>query len=199
MLGPMAALAAVCIVIGVLPFLALPILDRANQAWMGPAPLPALAVLAPAWWISGMALVLWSAAAIGVFALRSRAGAALAQRTLTRDCGYAAPSARMQYTSSSFAQFLINLFAFVLRPVEHRPRILGPFPARARSAGPIGDVVMDSWVMPLLHRIAGAALHLRVLQRGRIQMYLLYVLGALLALILSILPLLDLVRSVISR
>src|SRR5438067_1498749 len=43
-------------------------------------------------------------------------------RALTWDCGYARPTARMQYTASSFAQIVVRLFRSVLRPVVHAPR-----------------------------------------------------------------------------
>ena len=36
-------------------------------------------------------------------------------KSVTWDCGYAAPTARMQYTASSFAQPIIDLFQFFLR------------------------------------------------------------------------------------
>ena len=45
------------------------------------------------------------------------------------DCGYARPTARMQYTASSFADTLVALFGWALRPTEDRPRPRGPFPS----------------------------------------------------------------------
>ena len=36
-------------------------------------------------------------------------------KVLTWDCGYAAPTVRMQYTASSFAQPVLELFGFFLR------------------------------------------------------------------------------------
>jgi hydrogenase-4 component B len=50
-------------------------------------------------------------------------------RGLTWDCGYAAPTARMQYTSASFAGIAAGWFAGFLQPERKMRRPRGPFPA----------------------------------------------------------------------
>ena len=60
----------------------------------------------------------------------------LSKRTIgesgTWDCGYARPTARMQYTASSFAQPLTRMFAFALRPAFKGEKVEGLFPLLRR-------------------------------------------------------------------
>ena len=104
----------------------------------------------------------------------------------TWDCGYVQPTPRMQYTSASFAQLLVNLWRWALIP-EIRPRARGPlalFPAGGRFASVVPDTVLDRAILPALRGIAWTVGWLRWLQRGRVQDYLLYILLALLTLLL---------------
>jgi hydrogenase-4 component B len=118
------------------------------------------------------------------------AGVAVAARTrggtrrTTWDCGYAAGGPRIQYTASSFAGTLVGLFRWAILPDEHRPRVEGPFPAsgeRFETHAP--DPVLDRLLVPGLLRgrtFLGLA---RVIQAGRIQTYLLYIVVTLVALL----------------
>ncbi len=105
-------------------------------------------------------------------------------RTTTWDCGYAAGSPRIQYTSSSFAQMLVGLFRWAVMPDEHRPRLSGPFPAagsRFESHAP--DPVLDRFLLPALSRGRSLLGLARAIQAGRIQAYLLYIVVTLLILL----------------
>ncbi|HEY6909279.1 MAG TPA: proton-conducting transporter membrane subunit [Myxococcales bacterium] len=171
MLGPMIALAACCAAIGIAPALVAPVLDSAAASFGVHAPLASQVPL------SRIAL-----AAVLLLGTLLLAGAALAFRVRrasaapTWDCGYAVPTARMQYTSSSFAQMLVGMFAFALRPEERAPRVDGPFPPSAAYHGSVPDVVLDRAVAPAL-RAAGRAFEwLRFIQRGDVQAYLTYIL-----------------------
>ena len=87
---PMLALGAACVLLGLLPSAAVPLLQRAVAAW-GPAlPLPALAALVPFGWVSALGLLLLATVALlgALFARRRSPGAA----PVTWDCGYAAPT-----------------------------------------------------------------------------------------------------------
>ena len=104
----------------------------------------------------------------------------------TWDCGYVQPTPRMQYTAASFAQLLVNLWRWVLVP-EVRPRARGPlavFPASGRFSSSVPDLVLERAILPVLRGTAWTLGWLRLLQRGRVQDYLLYVLVALLTLLL---------------
>jgi hydrogenase-4 component B len=104
----------------------------------------------------------------------------------TWDCGYLLPGPRMQYTAASFAQLLVNLWRWVLIPEVH-PRTRGPltlFPPTGRFGSSVPDIVLDRAILPVLRGLAWTLGWLRLLQRGRVQDYLLYVLIALLTLLL---------------
>lgn len=93
----------------------------------------------------------------------------------TWDCGYLAPTARMQYTAASFASPLLLLFRLLLRPRVHVHPPLGPFPDRASFASHTPDVFHDLLFQPVFSALAWGASKLRWLQNGRIQLYVLYI------------------------
>jgi hypothetical protein len=105
----------------------------------------------------------------------------------------------MQYSSSSFAQSLVDIFAWVLHPREHSPRARRLFPRRARYDSHVHDVILEECVRPAIEWIVRQASRLRALQAGRVQIYILYLLAAVIALILSIVPVVDLLRSLVTR
>ena len=201
MLLPMACLAAICVGLGVLPVAAFPFLDGAVAAWAGSANMPtaALAALVPLWWVSGLAVATWLCVFLAVAGLRRLVQPGEAGRPGTWDCGYAAPTARMQYSSSSFAAALVNLLSWVVRPRERPPRLSRPFPRTERYQSHVHDVVLDEWLLPLTAWVARHAMRLRILQTGRIQLYILYILVAVLVLFLSIVPVIELLRSIVTR
>jgi hypothetical protein len=96
-------------------------------------------------------------------------------RSGTWDCGYAAPTSRMQYTASSFAKPLTRMFRWLLRPQIHLHQPVGLFPARAVLETRTPDVFMRYGYGPLFRLLAWAADHLRWLQQGRNQLYVLYI------------------------
>lgn len=178
MLAPMVALAACCALIGLAPALVAPALDSAAAAFGVRGRIAAAAPLGKIAWAAG-ALVAAMAAAGLVLARRVRAAA----RGPTWDCGYAAPDARMQYTASSFAQQLVGVFAFALRPERHAPRLAGPFPARASCHGEVPDAVLDRLVLPSARALGRAFVSLRFIQAGNVQAYLAYILLTLVLLL----------------
>ncbi len=96
---------------------------------------------------------------------------------------HAAQAPRVQYTSSSFAQMLVGLFAFALRPQERAPRLSGPFPAPSAYHSEVPDAVLDRLLLPLLRAGANAFGSLRFIQRGSVQAYLGYILFTLVLLL----------------
>ncbi|HET9753458.1 MAG TPA: proton-conducting transporter membrane subunit, partial [Myxococcales bacterium] len=171
MLGPMIALAACCAAIGLAPALVAPVLDSAAAAFGVQGRLASAVPLGRIAFAGG--LLLATLALVGfVLAVRvRRAGAGP-----TWDCGYAVPTARMQYTSSSFAQMLVGMFSFALHPEEHAPRVAGAFPGPAAYHGEVPDAVLDRLVAPALRGAGRAFEALRFIQRGDVQAYLTYIL-----------------------
>ena len=100
-------------------------------------------------------------------------------RAVTWGCGYPAPTARMQYTASSFAAPLLAVFAPVAGVATTR--------SAAAFATHAGDPMLDRVVRPSWRRVERLAERLRPIQRGRLASYLLYVVAALLTLLLYLL------------
>jgi hydrogenase-4 component B len=194
MLGPMAVLVGCCFFIGLAPSLVAPVLGRAVTAWAPEIPNagPRLAELAPLGWVGGLGLLLLAALLLcgaGLWALLRRGGVA---RGPTWGCGYAAPTPRIQYTSSSFAQMLVGLFGWALRPRQVLPGLktrspqgdLPLFPAPTSFHSHVPDPVLDEAVLPAFRAGAWLSSWFRVFQRGSIQTYLLYIFLFLIALLL---------------
>jgi hydrogenase-4 component B len=186
LLGPMAALAAGCLMIGFLPVWIAPALEHAAGVWAG-APgraTQSLADLAPLGWIGLLAVALAGLALATGLLLRllwRRYPCASAE---TWGCGYARPTARIQYTGSSFGQTLVSLFAWALWPITRAPRIVAPFPRSRGFSSTVPDTVLDRLALPVFNLAARGLLWLRFVQQGRIQVYVAYFLAALLTLLL---------------
>ena len=180
MRGAMLVLAGACVATGLAPVLFWPAVARAVAAWnpawaepAAPAPLFALslaqvtlAVIAAgaAWW-------LWQ---------RVRQHGLV--RAPTWDCGYVAPTARMQYTAGSFAGIITEWFAWILRPVRHDHRPLEIMPAAASFTEHTPETVLEQVVEPAGSVVMQLSLAARRLQHGRLQSYLLYIVIGLAAL-----------------
>lgn len=93
----------------------------------------------------------------------------------TWDCGYAVSSPRMQYTSSSFASPLLYLFRLFLRPRVRQQLPSGFFPRMAAFDSDTPDMLMEYVYRPTVTVCTWCASKLRLLQQGRIQLYVLYI------------------------
>jgi len=103
--------------------------------------------------------------------------------TVTWDCGYAKPSARMQYTASSFAQPLVGLFSTVLRSRRKFRMPAGLFPSESSLETETRDVFRDRLFTPAFKGVDRWLSFLKWLQSGRVQLYVLYIVITLLALL----------------
>jgi hydrogenase-4 component B len=176
----MVALAAGCVAIGLAPAVFWPAVSRAVEVWRPvwsgaetPVPLAALSVVHPA--LAALAVV----AALWLWRKARRSGL---RRAPTWDCGYAAPTSRMQYTAGSFAGIITEWFSWILRPVRHeqRPEVL--FPTSASCTEHTPETVLEQIVEPAGRMILRVAHMARRFQHGRVQSYILYVLAGLAAL-----------------
>jgi hypothetical protein len=140
--------------------------------------------MAPFGWITIMGLLLVGALTAGGLLLRYLLRHGGVEKGATWGCGYAAPTPRIQYTASSFAQMLVGLFCWVLWPTVRRPGSLGLFPGKTHFHSRVPDTVLDRGVVPLFRSIAWVFSWFRVLQQGSIQVSLLFILAALFALLL---------------
>jgi|CXWL01.1.fsa_nt_gi hydrogenase-4 component B len=183
---PMVLLATSCALLGVLPGLVAPGLERAVAAWTGqPLSGPALGTLVSFGGVTAGALALVALA--GVLALALGPVARRARRRQpqlpTWDCGYAASSPRLQYTGSSFAEIVTSRFAWALRPRELRPVIDRFFPASAAFHSHAEDTVLEHLLRPAGRHSLAATAWFRSLPQGQLQRYIVYILAVLVPLL----------------
>ena len=180
MRGAMGILASLCVAIGLAPLVFWPAIARAvgtwNPAWAStdsPAPLLQLGR-------AQVAIAMMAVVAGGWLWRRVR------QRGMTRgptwDCGYAAPTPRMQYTAGSFAGVITGWFATILRPIRHEQAPEGWFPSGASRSVHTPETVLERVVEPAGRAVLRVSSWVRRLQHGRVQAYVLYILIGLVAL-----------------
>ena len=197
---PMGVLAAACLCIGLAPGLFAPLLDRAAAPWMASTDggaVPRLAELVPLGAVGGFAMAV--AAAVAGAVLIARIRAVRGRAVVTWDCGYAAPGPRMQYTASSFAEALVSLFRWVLRPRVHEPQIPGAFPQESSMGSHVDEPVLDRAIVPAFVSMRKGLGWFGRFQQGQTQGYILYVLVALAMLLATLVPFGDIVKSLFTR
>jgi hydrogenase-4 component B len=186
MLLSMVALVAGCFTIGLVPSLVVPVIGEAVSVW---APQVAdghgeLARQAPWGSLEMMSALLLATLAVVGLMLRARISRPHVQESVTWGCGYTGGTPRIQYTSSSFGEMLVGLFAWALRPREHNPTIRRLFPQEAFYRSQVQDPVLDEAMLPALSETARWLSWFRVFQQGSIHVYLLYIFVTLITLLL---------------
>lgn len=188
MKAAMAILALACVAIGLLGPYALramtPVLESMTgltTAWTAQEVDVSATILSRVVMVSAIAVGL----ALGLWALRARLlRGQTVRRGPTWDCGYAVPSARMQYTASSFAQPLMDVLGQLVRAKDEVHRPTGLFP----TGGDYHSLARDPWkesvFAGLFRRTAGLLDRLHWIQQGKVQLYVLYVVVTLVALLL---------------
>jgi formate hydrogenlyase subunit 3/multisubunit Na+/H+ antiporter MnhD subunit len=179
MLGPMALLAALCVGIGLFPSPALHVAFAAAGDVAGQAR-PAVSASLDEWSRLLGAIGLLGA---GVCALSALLwlfrGALLRRRKVglgpTWSCGFTAPTARMQYTGSSYPMPLTRVFAAALATREEIRPPLGYWPVKASFESRTPDPALERWLPVLTAKFEEWLSAPRRLQYGRLQLYLLYV------------------------
>ncbi|MBN2590045.1 MAG: hypothetical protein JXA96_09290 [Sedimentisphaerales bacterium] len=106
------------------------------------------------------------------------------KETVTWDCGYAKPDSRMQYTATSFAQPLTNLFKLFLPTREDVSLSKGIFPSKSAFHSDTSDIGEKYIYKPVYRLINLFVSKLRWLQHGRLQIYVLYIALTLLILLI---------------
>jgi hydrogenase-4 component B len=179
MLGPMLGIALTCLCLGVAPALFWPVISRAmgswRPLWADSEPPTALLVLG-----SCQRVVAIAAGLAGFWLWRICCTNGL-RRDLTWDCGYSRPTAKMQYTSASFAGIAAGWFFWLLQPerIVRRPR--GPLPASASRMERVPETMLEHVIAPIGDLVLQVYSAARRLQHGRLQSYILYVIAGLIA------------------
>jgi formate hydrogenlyase subunit 3/multisubunit Na+/H+ antiporter MnhD subunit len=121
-----------------------------------------------AWILIGAALV------AGLLLARTEV-ASQAYRS-TWGCGFARPAKRMQYTGGSFAEiFAERLLPRFLRPRTTRTVSDDLFWSKSEFALSSADPFSDRGYLPLFRNLADRFSRLRVLQQGKVHVYLVYI------------------------
>jgi hydrogenase-4 component B len=186
MLAPMACLAAGCLLLGLLPNWFTPVIDQAVGVWAwetAEGGLKPVAKLAHLDMVGGVGFLLLATLAVTAAAFRTLTARSQVDRSITWGCGYSAPTARMQYTSSSFAEMLGKLFAWVLRSSSRGPRIGALFPREAHFDSVAADQVIEELLVPAPRALVRPLAWYRGGREAGVQVYLVCMFVVLLALL----------------
>ena len=104
--------------------------------------------------------------------------------TVTWDCGYAKPEPGMQYTATSFAQPLTNLFKLLLPTDKDVSLPKDIFPTQSTFHTDTSDFSEKYIYQPVYKWLIHSVSKLRWLQHGRLQIYVLYIALTLLILLI---------------
>lgn len=172
MRAPLVVLAAACIALGVYPSAVAGALESVTGS--SEAVTPFLRALGVPIQVAAVVTALILAALV--------AATRRSPRQPTWDCGYAQPTARMQYTARSLSEwFTGRLLPRFLRPAERIAGATGLYPATAAFAVDVDEPFADRILQPLAATWSARATRLRWLQQGRLAVYVLYIFVALLA------------------
>jgi hydrogenase-4 component B len=192
MLTAMATLLAACLWIGLAPTTVLPLLAGGVAAWQGAADDATVALmtaLAPAGALSlgALLLIVLSGLAALFLYLRRRPPVPVVP---TWGCGFSFANVRAQYSTSSFAQLMVDLFHWALRTREHRKHDGTLFRAGETHAVHTPDAVLDLLILPFIKFAAESAFRIRrTVQNGLIGFYLMYSAIALCLLLVAVMVL----------
>ena len=183
MLAPMILAAVASLAIGVWPQGVVRLVSPAVASLSGGAPPPVEAIAALSA-ITRVAAVLFAIVAavtlVRVLLLRGREIRAAG----TWACGYAAVTPRMQYTGASFSQPLLAPFGGVLDVQVRRRGPEGYFPHDSAFDVHTGDPAGERLLLPATRHLLGLFSRIRIIQQGRVQLYLAYILVTLIVLLL---------------
>ncbi len=186
MLFAMIALAALCILMGLAGPVAVKLVTPVAEQLLGNANVSETSAMACGLLrkisLAGGALLILAGALWGLrsFLLAKRVNSA----GPTWDCGYLAPNSRMQYTASSFAWPVIDMFRWLVRPRLHVLFTKGLFPQKADIASHTDDIFRRNLFAPLFRLLSELAQRIHGLQEGRNQLYVLYIAITILVLLL---------------
>jgi hydrogenase-4 component B len=181
---PMAVLALGCVVIGAFPSVTVRVLDAASGSWAAELVVPRLESEIPFGKLTFANALLIGLLVCGWLLVTRKDKRRVQATTVTWDCGYAAPTARMQYTASSFGEWLVALFSVFLQPQTKSEELTQPFPPTTHFETHVPEVVLDLAVLPGLRSLARAAQWFRWIQEGRIHLRIVYILVALVVMLI---------------
>jgi hydrogenase-4 component B len=185
MRAPLILLAGLCLVIGLSAPLVIGVLVPVVNQLVGAA--------GPGDWAATATVPLTVVACVGVgllavfVILAAVRSALLGRRSVdesgTWDCGYIAPTPRMQYTASSFAAPLTHFFGLLLGTRSKLSAPKGFFPNSASYSTETPDMSRERFYKPLFIAVERGLSKFHWLQHGRLNFYILYIVLTLLTLL----------------
>ena len=194
MLGPQAALAALCFVLGLAPGWVLRVLQGVTASLPGVRPAPGMSrslfAIAPGpGQFDHVAPVLVALAVLFGVGLASSAFLVArhrVRRVPTWGCG-GTLSAQTEYTATAFSKPLMMIFGAIYRPTREVSRVGDAslyFPSEVRYRAEIEPTFERFVYGPLLRGVMGAAHRMRVIQAGSLHAYLAYVIALVVGLVM---------------
>ena len=189
----MALLAALCLLLGVAPFVLVPHLESVAFDFFGVQPDLSInwatvatngtfASLSPLWVLIGLGILL---ASLPLVLTGGNKGRRIFE---TWGCGRAVQTAKFEYTATAFAYPFKRIFAFLYRPVEETDVESRPesryFVRTIKYRHEATSIIEDFLYVPMGAAVRRIAVRARVLQSGNVHSYLLYMLIVLLVLLL---------------
>jgi formate hydrogenlyase subunit 3/multisubunit Na+/H+ antiporter MnhD subunit len=188
MVWPMVVLAVLCGLIGLSAPLTLlmlkPVLMQVFQLSASDLSGPFTQVQSPLTLIVGVSLIFSALIAILSWLRFTRLTGRTRTDAVTWDCGYANPTARMQYTATSFAQPFMHLTAGMVRLRERFKKPEGYFPKSGSYSSESPDVVERGVWKPTFTGVEWLLLRFRWIQTGSIHLYILYIAITLIVLLI---------------
>jgi Formate hydrogenlyase subunit 3/Multisubunit Na+/H+ antiporter, MnhD subunit len=154
MTAPMMALSFLCVAIGIIPVLVLPILKGPLQTvcCLHNTNLCEYSRVNSLCAHLTVATLSFSVIFLLVLLVRRLLATGKTVRTgVTWDCGFIKSSGRLQYTASSFAFPIVDFFSGILRTKKHGDPILDYFPARTSLSAHTQDIAERNFYAPLYH------------------------------------------------
>ena len=187
MLLSMILLAGACLFIGVVPGLFVPLALKATL-WSGlavdvPAFEPFIELTAN---ITMVAAILFGVVIVLALLRRALYAGKEVTKSGTWGCGFTRPTARMQYTGSSYAWDILSFFRAVAPLREEEQPVEGRFPGEATYHSHVEDVAESGAQKIIVRPVAALFDKLRWIQHGDIHLYIGYILLAIVCLLLFV-------------
>ncbi len=174
---PMAALGGICLWIGLCPgpMVSFSLGAASAMTSLGVSSTTERAMIAPLWMAISVLSVLIGITALLTLLKRMAMKFLPRERAETWGCGYAALSARMQYTASSFAEPLLGVFRNCLGYSVKGSKPTGYFPKEGKISSEVTEAAEEFIFRPAFQFIKFLSARFKIIQCGYTQMYLLYI------------------------
>jgi len=182
---PMAVLGGICLWVGLFPgtMVSFALAAASTIASVKLSPAMEGVVISPLLTAVLVLFILIAVTAILFLFKRMAAKCLPVERAPTWGCGYSAPTARMQYTASSFAEPILRIFRNVLGYGVKGAKLQGYFPKTQEVSSHVVEASEDLIFRPAFGAVRSLCAKLKIIQCGHTQVYLLYIFVFLLLLL----------------